>query len=62
LGVWVTLDLTSEGAVLAIYDYAPDVPTRTCLDIHPFPIAETVWPFPEKPPHILQADALRIHR
>ena len=62
LGVWVTLDLTSENAILSIYDYAPDVPTRTCLDTHPFPIAETVWPSPENSPHILRPDALRLDR
>ena len=41
-GVWVTLELSPETATLAIYDAAPDRPTRTCLATYPFPLQEPV--------------------
>jgi len=43
-GVWATLSLTPKGATLRIYDAAPDVPKRRCLDVHPFPLNEPVVP------------------
>lgn len=43
-GVWATLELTPTGATLAVYDAAPDVPERTCLVCHPFPLQEPVQP------------------
>lgn len=52
-GVWVTLDLTADVPSLCIYDKAPDDPTRVCLDTHPFPLAESVLPFPQNPAHLL---------
>ncbi len=52
-GVWVTLNLTPQDANLSIYDKAPDVATRICLDSHPFPLVENVLPFSEKPKHFL---------
>lgn len=41
-GVWATLELTTRGAKLLIYDSAPDVRGRICLAIHTFPIKEPV--------------------
>lgn len=41
-GVWATLVLAPEAAWLRIYDAAPDVPTRRCLCVHPFPLHEVV--------------------
>jgi transposase len=43
-GVWATLELTPDGATLAVYDAAPDVAERTCLVTHPFPLQEPVQP------------------
>lgn len=43
-GVWVTLALSTEAALLSIYDAAPDAPTRTCLVTYPFPLKEKVIP------------------
>jgi transposase InsO family protein len=43
-GVWVTIELRSAGATLAIYDAAPDVRTRRCLATYPFPIKEPILP------------------
>ena len=62
VGVWVTLALTSQEAILSIYDKAPDVPTRTCLSTHPFPLAENVLPFLENPKHLLLAEDTWTHR
>lgn len=41
-GVWVTLSLQPSAAWVRIYDQAPDVDTRSCLDVHPFPMREPV--------------------
>lgn len=46
-GVWVTLDLTPHAATLSIYDAAPDVQTRNCLVVYPFPLKEPVLPRPK---------------
>jgi len=46
-GVWATLDLSSRGAKLRVYDAAPDAPQRTCLAEHPFPLKEPVQPVAE---------------
>ncbi|HIC73042.1 MAG TPA: transposase [Alphaproteobacteria bacterium] len=62
LGVWVTLDLTPKDAILSIYDKAPDVSTRICLDTHSFPLTENVLPFPENPKHFLPIDGSCIHQ
>lgn len=43
-GVWATLFLTPKGAMLRIYDTAPDAPKRRCLAAHPFPLKEPVVP------------------
>jgi hypothetical protein len=43
-GVWVTLQFTAQAANLRIFDAAPDVPERTCLAQHPFPLKEEVQP------------------
>jgi transposase InsO family protein len=45
-GVWVTLQLRTKGATLSIFDAAPDVKTRKCLAIYPFPLKEIVQPYP----------------
>ena len=41
-GVWATLFLKPRGAILRIYDAAPDAPKRRCLAVHPFPLNEPV--------------------
>ncbi len=41
-GVWVTVELRTNGATLSIYDAAPDVPTRRCLVTYLFPLNESV--------------------
>jgi len=43
-GVWATLEFTTWGATLRVYDAAPDAPKRTCLAIYPFPLKENVQP------------------
>ena len=45
-GVWVTIELKSEGSQLLIYDEAPDAPERKLLASHPFPVKEPVLPRP----------------
>ena len=45
--VWVTIELRTAGATLAIYDAAPDVRTRRCLATYPFPVKEPILPRPE---------------
>ena len=45
-GVWVTIELKSEGSQLLIYDEAPEVPKRQLLASHPFPVKEPVLPRP----------------
>jgi transposase InsO family protein len=46
--VWATLSLQPTAAWLRIYDAAPDVETRRCLDSHPFPLTDPVVP-PARP-------------
>jgi len=41
-GVWATLEITSRGATLTIYNAAPDQKPRTCLARHTFPLTEPV--------------------
>jgi len=41
-GVWVTLDIQAQGAVLTIYDQPPDAPERQQLATYPFPLKEPV--------------------
>jgi transposase len=43
-GVWATLKFTPRGAMLRIYDTAPDAQKRTCLVEYPFPLKEPVQP------------------
>lgn len=43
-GVWVTLELKTNGASLRVYDQAPDAQHRICLAEHPFPLKEPVQP------------------
>lgn len=43
-GVWATLEFRTDGAVLAIYDQAPDTHERRCLIKHPFELEEPVYP------------------
>ncbi len=43
-GVWVTLNLTPQGATLLVFDQAPDAPKRRLLARHPFPLREEVVP------------------
>lgn len=43
-GVWATLELDTSGAILQVYDAAPDAFERTCLAEHPFPLKEPVQP------------------
>ena len=55
-GVWVTLHFQTTGALLSIYDAAPDVPTRQCLVSYPFPLNEPVLPRNQEPDLTAQAD------
>ncbi len=41
-GVWVTIQFQPTGALLSIYDAAPDVADRACLITYAFPLKETV--------------------
>lgn len=41
-GVWVTISFQPIGAVLSIYDAAPDAAERKCLTSYAFPLKETV--------------------
>jgi len=43
-GVWATLGLTPQAAVLRVFDAAPDATKRFCLVEHPFPLKEPVLP------------------
>lgn len=43
-GVWVTVAFKTKGAILTIYDEAPDVMPRRCLASYPFPLQEPVLP------------------
>lgn len=43
-GVWATLTFALHGAILRIYDAAPDATKRTCLAEHPFPLKQVVQP------------------
>jgi transposase InsO family protein len=44
-GVWVTIEFQTTGALLSIYDDAPDAPERNCLANYSFPLNEPVLPF-----------------
>lgn len=46
-GVWVTLEFQTNGAMLSIFDAAPDAADRQCLTTHVFPLNEPVVPFPK---------------
>lgn len=46
-GVWATLELSTRGAKLRVYDAAPDATQRTWLAEHPFPLKEPVQPLTE---------------
>jgi transposase len=43
-GVWATLQFASTGAILCIYDAAPDADERVCLAEHVFTLNEQVVP------------------
>ena len=43
-GVWVTIDFQITGATLSIFDKAPDINERRCLNSYPFPLKEPVLP------------------
>lgn len=43
-GVWVTVEFKMKGAMLSIYDEAPDVPSRRCLVTYPYPLEENIQP------------------
>lgn len=43
-GVWATLEFRINGAMLEVYDQAPDIQERRCLVKHPFPLKEPVHP------------------
>jgi len=59
-GVWVTLNLSPQGATLSVFDKAPGVPGRRCLVKHPFPLKEKVIPLaPEFRPRPKQPTAVR---
>lgn len=41
-GVWATVDIQAQRAILTIYDQPPDVPERRLLIAYPFPLSEPV--------------------
>ena len=41
-GVWATLQFTTQGAKLRIFDAAPDAKRRSCLAVYPFPLKEPI--------------------
>lgn len=43
-GVWVTVEFKTKGALLSIFDEAPDAQQRRCLATYPFPLKEPVLP------------------
>jgi transposase InsO family protein len=43
-GVWVTLEFRTVGAMLSIFDVAPDALQRECLATYAFPLKEPVLP------------------
>jgi hypothetical protein len=43
-GVWVTITFRTTGALLTIFDAAPDVEERECLATYAFPLQEAVLP------------------
>jgi transposase len=45
-GVWATIEFRTTGALLSIFDAAPDAPQRDCLATFSFPLKEPVLPFP----------------
>lgn len=47
-GVWVTLEFQTSGAMLSIFDAAPDATDRQCLVTHVFPLNESVVSCPKK--------------
>lgn len=68
-GVWATLELHVEGAMLFIFDGAPDDDTRHCLATYPFPLNEEVQPHPKQqheefrePVSATQPDVRQYHR
>mgnify|MGYP000103048111 CR=1 FL=1 len=58
-GVWVTLDLTTKGALLAVFDAAPDALPRHCLATYPFPLQEPVLAHLCLPCHTTRPQAQR---
>jgi transposase len=46
-GVWATLEFTFQGAMLRIFDAAPDAREQSCLAEHNFPLKEEVQPLAE---------------
>ncbi|MCA9973814.1 MAG: transposase [Anaerolineales bacterium] len=48
-GVWVTITFRTIGAMLTIFDAAPDVAARECLATYAFPLQEAVWPHDAEP-------------
>jgi transposase len=44
-GLWATLHLHPSFSSLRVYDFAPDVPSRSCLAQFPFPLKESVQPY-----------------
>jgi transposase len=58
-GLWATLEFSMQGASLFIFDQAPDVRKRTCLEVHPFPLKESVVPLQT---HFGNPPALRRQR
>ena len=43
-GVWATLQFTTQGAKLRIFDAAPETQRRSCLAVYPLPLKEPVCP------------------
>lgn len=47
-GVWATLEFTLQGAILRIFDTAPDVRQRALLAEHPLPLKEEIQSLAEQ--------------
>jgi transposase len=55
-GVWVTIEFRTTGALLSIFDAAPDALQRDCLATYTFPLNESVLPFAHAADTVAETD------
>jgi hypothetical protein len=55
-GVWVTIEFRTTGALLSIFDAAPDALQRDCLATYAFPLNESVLPFAHAADTVAETD------